>query len=593
MDLQTVVTALNKPPYNYGVTAVTLSNKPPHALLQTLDAVVWTFSRQFKAPTTGLELVEQTAARICRFLKAVKYPVTLAPEALYQGDKDAVFQILDWLFKEQQCQPGLLHKRAFVGYYLGTINLPSDVAQYQDVQQLYQEVQSYQQHFVELHRATTAATPTGEDPAALKVKLVQLDSQKQQLQDKLLKIRGKVQNVANLPALQKVCEGLRVEGEEQAALQQQLEQQQAQLAAADEQHAAGLVQLAALRLTALDGTPDKLLEQVQEEVVRLQNAVTDALPQERQRRQQRLQAIRHALEGPTSAEAVGPLHQRAQQLQADIQAIMTARAAATSRASGGDSNEKLQLQLRQAQQMAAAVARKKDDMLIKLKRLTDKQARLVAASEGSRAGPGEAALQAKQADIQAKLPAYQAAKAELAGIEAQVLSVVQAQDQDTISMSGAGSVMGSSAGGAHAAIKQQKAQLASLIARLRTQRQACQDLEMQQAEQKAKWSSAVDGVDSRAMQLQQEIAMSNQQLRVEEEKLQQLVESTAALQQKAALVSNPAEATSMQARLESELQTLQTQATALRAQQGAFTSISGRGAAQGLSPGEGQAAQTA
>lgn len=49
------------------------------------------------------------------------------------------------------------------------------------------------------------------------------------------------------------------------------------------------------------------------------------------------------------------------------------RAAATSRASSGDSNEKLQLQLRQAQQMAAAVARKKDDMLIKLKRLTDKQ----------------------------------------------------------------------------------------------------------------------------------------------------------------------------------------------------------------------------
>ena len=85
---------------------------------------------------------------------------------------------------------------------LAVLQLPSDVAQYQNVQQLYQEVQSYQQHFVELHRATTAATPTGEDPAALKVKLVQLDSQKQQLQDKLLKIRGKVQNVANLPALQ-------------------------------------------------------------------------------------------------------------------------------------------------------------------------------------------------------------------------------------------------------------------------------------------------------------------------------------------------------------------------------------------------------
>jgi len=82
------------------------------------------------------------------------------------------------------------------------LQLPSDVTQYQDVQQLYQEVQSYQQHFVELHRATTAAAPDGEDPAALKAKLVQLDSHKQQLQDKLSKIRGKVQAVANLPALQ-------------------------------------------------------------------------------------------------------------------------------------------------------------------------------------------------------------------------------------------------------------------------------------------------------------------------------------------------------------------------------------------------------
>lgn len=82
------------------------------------------------------------------------------------------------------------------------LQLPLDVAQYQDVQQLYQEVQSYQQLFVELHRATTAATPAGEDPAALKAKLVQLDSRKQQLQDQLSKIRGKVANVTDLPALQ-------------------------------------------------------------------------------------------------------------------------------------------------------------------------------------------------------------------------------------------------------------------------------------------------------------------------------------------------------------------------------------------------------
>lgn len=63
-------------------------------------------------------------------------------------------------------------------------------------------------------------------------------------------------------SLQEVCEGIRTENEEQAALQQQLEQQQEQLASAEAQHSAATAQLAALRLTALHGTPEKLLEQV-------------------------------------------------------------------------------------------------------------------------------------------------------------------------------------------------------------------------------------------------------------------------------------------------------------------------------------------
>lgn len=62
--------------------------------------------------------------------------------------------------------------------------------------------------------------------------------------------------------MQEVCKGLRLEQEEQASLQQQLEQQQAQLTAADEQHAAALAPLATLRLTVLDASSDKLLEQV-------------------------------------------------------------------------------------------------------------------------------------------------------------------------------------------------------------------------------------------------------------------------------------------------------------------------------------------
>ena len=48
-------------------------------------------------------------------------------ESLYQGDKEHIFQILEWLFDEQQRQPGLLHKRAFVGFYLSNIDVSQGI----------------------------------------------------------------------------------------------------------------------------------------------------------------------------------------------------------------------------------------------------------------------------------------------------------------------------------------------------------------------------------------------------------------------------------------------------------------------------------
>lgn len=57
--------------------------------------------------------------------------------------------------------------------------------------------------------------------------------------------------------------------------------------------------------------------------------------------------------------------------QAGVLACRTAAASANTPTV--ENSDKLKLQLRQAQQMAAAVARKKEDMMMKLKRLTDKQ----------------------------------------------------------------------------------------------------------------------------------------------------------------------------------------------------------------------------
>ena len=59
-------------------------------------------------------------------IKAVSLCSVHCREELYQGDKDCIFQILEWLFAEQQRRPGLLHKRAFVGFYLGNIDVSNE-----------------------------------------------------------------------------------------------------------------------------------------------------------------------------------------------------------------------------------------------------------------------------------------------------------------------------------------------------------------------------------------------------------------------------------------------------------------------------------
>ena len=98
----------------------------------------------------------------------------------------------------------MLHHRRLTCNVNAVLQLPTDVFQSPDVQQLFQEVQCYQQQFVQLHKASTANQPEGEDPTALKARLLQLDNQKQQLKDKVSRAKTKVQTVPNVQSLQVV-----------------------------------------------------------------------------------------------------------------------------------------------------------------------------------------------------------------------------------------------------------------------------------------------------------------------------------------------------------------------------------------------------
>ena len=68
------------------------------------------------------------AAEACRSFLYVQQHVSpyclptqksvMCRELLYHGDSDTVLDILAWIFAQDQQQPGVLEKRALVGFYL-------------------------------------------------------------------------------------------------------------------------------------------------------------------------------------------------------------------------------------------------------------------------------------------------------------------------------------------------------------------------------------------------------------------------------------------------------------------------------------------
>lgn len=75
-----------------------------------------------------------------------------------------------------------------------------------------------------------------------------------------------------------------------------------------------------------------------------------------------------------------------------------------------------------------------------------------------------------------------------------------------------------------------------------------QQLEMQQAEQRSSFSSAMADVNGRSSHLQQEVAAYTQQLQQEQSKADQLSSNLASVQAKTALLGDPSAVASTKAR---------------------------------------------
>ncbi|KAG2490551.1 hypothetical protein HYH03_010945 [Edaphochlamys debaryana] len=549
-DVSYIVDSLGLPPFSSSMSLLAFTEKGPQELLQLLSDVFSTISPKHQKVDVSKEVPDQTADRLIGFLKIIKYKPSVQDPLLFRqlvaaGDRETLYQILRWVVP----QPQLLEKRAFVGYYLSFPDMPEEFNFDPEIMELKEEIKNMQIEFIELHKSSDAIKTLSKDTQALKNKIKNLEEEKERLGEKVERAKAAVDKLPDRSSYMDVCTALRKQQDEEVSLSQAIGTQKSLQEKAEGNYHRAAARLRELQLSYQEGSAQKLLETLSEDVKNLRAQVNERYPKEVEKRQKRQAALSEALASTISTEMdLQRLQAQATTLHNHITEIQE-RKVQQDKARQGD---KAYLQLRQAQQMATVSARKKEELMAKMERLQEKKSALTAQldklnAEGGGSGAvfSEEEWRNKYESMKSKLPVYKKMKKELGDIEAEVFvlahteellalqegallsKVKQLEKQQGISgftetaqhlekVSEAKSQMDEEKGMTlieisrtveeiNNAINQRKQQLAPQIKKLRTVRQDFAEFEAKYVEKKTAYDNVVATYEARTAQLEAEV----------------------------------------------------------------------------------------
>uniref|UniRef100_A0A7S0WQ24 IFT81 calponin homology domain-containing protein n=1 Tax=Chlamydomonas leiostraca TaxID=1034604 RepID=A0A7S0WQ24_9CHLO len=561
-DIHYIVDKLNQPPFQYNLTLLSFSEKTPQELLQLVSDIFTQISPKHQKVDISKEDPDNTVDRLVNFLKIIKYKPNYDPVAFRQllaaGDKDVVYPILKWVVP----QPQQLEKRAFVGHYLSFPDMPEEFNFDPDVMELKEEIKQLQAAFVDTHKSAESVKALNKDTQALKVRITSLVEEKDRLQEKVERARGQVDKVADKASYMDVCAALRKAQDDEVALSTQMQTQKQLLEKAEGHYNKVASRLKEIQASHQEGSAARLLEALQEDVGNLRFQVNERYPKELEKRQKRSAALQEAFTNGVNTEGdLQRLQAQANTLHAQIQEITERRAQADKSRTG----DRAFMQLRQAQQMASMVARKREEIASKHERLVEKKAGLTAQLEKLTAADGvsggmvsEEEWRLKYEAMKAALPTYKKMKKELGDIEAEVFvlayteEVLAAQEAelqaalksiekkqgiagfaDVVSgmekVSEAKSAIDEVKGMTlteisrtveeiNTSINERKVRLAPQIKKLRAVRAQFAELEAEHAQSKGGYDAAMAAYDSRVSALESEVSALKQEVMDNESK---------------------------------------------------------------------------
>eukprot|EP00976_Prorocentrum_cordatum_P067701 1178855-Prorocentrum_minimum.AAC.2 len=549
-DIQIIVDRLNAEPFNYGLSMVSLSEKNETELLQ-LVSDVFSYVAQSEPTNVRAEGNEGMTGRMTEFLRIVKYKPTVDQitfrQGISEGAKETLYPVLKWMLP----QADALKKRAFVGYYMTDVPIPGELMHDEDTQLLVQEIRDLQADFVNVHKELEAMRSTNVDPNVLKQKNMLLEEEKEQLTARIAstktKVHGKVQG-AQLEELQTLSTALRRQQEEELELQIALRKEKERMATAEQKYQKSTARMREIRSNTADGSSAALFTQMSEDVNKNRYLYNEKIPKDIQNKKARIMTVQKVLQEPMNSESdLAGLFQQKAMLDREVKSIID-KQSVTRQAGGGQAD----LQLKQQSQIAKSVAKKKEDVLAKLEKLSEKRRGLAATDDTSPMGGRGGSSMLKGDDwkhkfesVKGKLADYKEKKREIDDMrtEALVLSrteailgtqekAISAQVSHLEKQKGVTGFIDtaeslekvSSAKGEideakgqtleeiskfvttiNNVIKERKSKLAPQIKDLRAVRQKFQELETDHAEKKKQYDAAAMGFDSKISKLESDV----------------------------------------------------------------------------------------
>eukprot|EP00742_Colponemidia_sp_Colp-10_P002246 GILJ01002400.1.p1 GENE.GILJ01002400.1~~GILJ01002400.1.p1 ORF type:complete len:696 (-),score=172.60 GILJ01002400.1:159-2177(-) len=365
MDLKTIVEHLNAPPFNLNLSFDVFDEKTPFELLETFNDVLKYLDPRQHTVDLRDEPPETMAIRFCNFLQVLNFKSSYDPnfqQNLIHGDKRTIYPILAYIL------PRLpeLQKRAYLARFLVPIDVPSDLAMDEEMQNAIKQHEKLQFEFKVTHANLDALKGESLLPGDLKKAIQQLDQEKDQLNNKIANLKTKHANKESFNELREVTSTYRQEQEQEVRIAERVREQKRALEQLEQHLLMATQRLHEVkRANSSDVSADRMLAVLREEV-RKGRDQQERILREIEDKNKRFEQLETALtEAPVSAAEVEDLNDEVKRLTREVGVLQD---------KANEANNPTDDRLAVYKQQASLVAKKKERLMENIKDLEREKA---------------------------------------------------------------------------------------------------------------------------------------------------------------------------------------------------------------------------